>query len=96
MKWFALLFLFSCSDSLSDEPSNEVQVFTYDACQMSFSLKTNSFSSGRYDLDCEFESIARFNNISSDTIYFEATAGKKRMSGKKYHEGKITEIEIRF
>jgi hypothetical protein len=88
-------FLFSCSDDSSNEFTNEIQVYS-DECQFSFTLKTTSYSTGRYDSDCEFEKIARFYKVPSDTIYYEATAGKRKNTGKIYHAGRITQIEINF
>ena len=32
--------------------------------------------------------------ISADTIYYEATAGKRKTKGKVYHNGRQTEIAI--
>lgn len=89
------LFIFSCSDHESLSHLNEVQVYS-DVCEFSFTLKTKTYSTGRYDSDCKYEEIARFNNISADTIHYEAKAGKRKTVGKIYHAGRITEIEIDF
>lgn len=99
MKIYRIIALFVFLCSCSDQPTsslNEVKVFSYNECQFSFTLKTNSYSSGRYDSDCEFEEIARFNRIAKDTIYYTASAGKRKTSGQVYHNGKQTEIEIMF
>ena len=97
MKWLIpCLFIFSCSDLFSDEQTNEVQVYSMNECEFSFTLKTKSYSTGSYNADCEFEPVARFYKISSDTIYYEATAGKRKTKGEVYHSGRITQIEINF
>lgn len=93
---FILFFCLSCADEFTTSRYNEVQVYSVEVCEFSITLKTKSFSSGRYDYSCEYEQAARFSNIPSDTIYYEATAGKKKTTGKVYHNGGITDIEIDF
>jgi hypothetical protein len=94
----ALLFIgcISCSDDVGDNNTvNEVQVYS-NVCQFSFTLKTKSYSTGRYDSDCEYEQVARFYKIGRDTIYYEATTGKRKTEGKVYHNGRQTQIGIDF
>lgn len=91
--WAFFLFLCSCYP-FEVEPLNEVTVYSPTECQFSFTLKTNYYSSGRIDFDCEFQQVEYIYNISSDTIFYEAQAGKRKTKGKVYHNGRQTEIAI--
>lgn len=93
--WAFFLFLCSCYP-FEVEPINEVQVYSSTECQFSLTLKTNSYSSGRIDFDCEFQQVEYIYNISSDTIFYEAQAGKRKTKGKVFHTGRQTQIAIDF